>query len=46
MDFLDPFSCQMHHIAFDKLKSHAPFSLPNKPIDQYPSEVTLGLLRA
>ena len=22
MDLLDPFSCQLHHIAFDRLKSH------------------------
>ena len=24
MDLLDPFSCQLHHIAFDRLKSHTP----------------------
>ena len=24
MDLLDPFSCQLHNIAFDKLKSHTP----------------------
>ena len=23
-DLLDPFSCQLHHIAFDRLKSHTP----------------------
>ena len=28
MDLLDPFSCQMHHIAFDRLKSHNPLSCP------------------
>ena len=26
--FLDPFSCQLHHIAFDRLKSHTPFPCP------------------
>ena len=26
MDLLDPFSCQLHHIAFDRLKSHTPLS--------------------
>ena len=25
MDLLDPFSCQWHHTAFDRLKSHIPF---------------------
>ena len=25
MDLLDLFSCQWHHIAFDRLKSHIPF---------------------
>ena len=24
MDLLGPFSCQLHHIAFDRLKSHTP----------------------
>ena len=28
MDLLDPFSCQLHHIAFDRLKSHTPFPCP------------------
>ena len=28
MDLLDPFSCQLHHIAFDRLKSHTPFRCP------------------
>ena len=28
MDILDPFSCQLHHIAFDRLKSHTPFPCP------------------
>ena len=28
MDLLDPFSCQLHHIAFDKLKSHTPLPCP------------------
>ena len=28
MDLLDPFSCQLHHIAFDRLKSHTPLSCP------------------
>ena len=28
MHFLDPFSCQLHHIAFDRLKSHTPLSCP------------------
>ena len=27
-DLLDPFSCQLHHIAFDRLKSHTPLSCP------------------
>ena len=31
MDLLDPFSCQLHHIAFDRLKSHTPTSLPRNP---------------
>ena len=28
MDLLDPFSCQPHHIAFDRLKFHTPFPCP------------------
>ena len=28
MDLLGPFSCQLHHIAFDRLKSHTPLSCP------------------
>ena len=28
MDLLDPFSRQLHHIAFDRLKSHTPVSCP------------------
>ena len=28
MDPLDPFSCQLHHIAFDRLKSHTPLPCP------------------
>ena len=28
MDLLDPFSCQLHHIAFDRLKSHTPLPCP------------------
>ena len=28
MDLLDPFSCQLHHIAFDRLNSHTPFPRP------------------
>ena len=28
MDLLDPFSCQLHHIAFDRLKSHIPLPCP------------------
>ena len=32
MDLLDPFSCQLHLIAFDRLKSHTPLPCRN----QYP----------
>ena len=28
MDLLDPFSCQLHHIAFDRLKSHPELPYP------------------
>ena len=28
MDLLDPFSCQLHHITFDRLKSHTPLPFP------------------
>ena len=28
MDLLDPFICQLHHIAFDRLKSHTPLPCP------------------
>ena len=28
MDLLCPFSCQLHNIAFDRLKSHAPLPCP------------------
>ena len=28
MDLLDPFSCKLHHIAFDRLKSHTPLPCP------------------
>ena len=28
MNLLDPFSCQLHHIAFDRLKSHTPIPCP------------------
>ena len=28
MDLLDTFSCQVHHIAFDRLKSHTPLPCP------------------
>ena len=28
MGLLDPFSCQLHHIAFDRLKSHTPLPCP------------------
>ena len=28
MDLLDPFSCQLHLIAFDRLKSHTPLPCP------------------
>ena len=28
MDLLDLFSCQLHNIAFDRLKSHTPLSCP------------------
>ena len=28
MDLLDPFSCQLHHIAFDRLKSHTSLPCP------------------
>ena len=28
MDLLDPFSCQLHHIAFGRLKSHTPLPCP------------------
>ena len=28
MDLFDPFSCQLHHIAFDRLKSHTPLPCP------------------
>ena len=28
MGLLDPFSCQPHYIAFDRLKSHTPFPCP------------------
>ena len=28
MDLLDPFSCQLHHIAFDRLKSHTQLPCP------------------
>ena len=28
MDLLDPFSCQLHHIAFHRLKSHTPLPCP------------------
>ena len=28
MDLLDPFSCQLQHIAFDRLKSHTPLPCP------------------
>ena len=28
MDLLDSFSCQLHHIAFDRLKSHTPLPCP------------------
>ena len=28
MDLFDPFSSQLHHVAFDRLKSHTPFPFP------------------
>ena len=28
MDLFDPFSCQLYHIAFDRLKSHTPLNCP------------------
>ena len=28
MDLLDPFSCQLHHIVFDRLKSHTQLPCP------------------
>ena len=28
MDLIDPFPCQLHHIAFDRLKSHTPLPCP------------------
>ena len=28
MDLLDPFLCQLHHIAFDRLTSHTPLPCP------------------
>ena len=28
MDLFDPFPCYLHHIAFDRLKSHTPFPCP------------------
>ena len=28
MDFLDPFSSQLYHVAFDRLKSHTPYPCP------------------
>ena len=28
MDLLDPFSSQLHHVAFDRLKSHTSFPCP------------------
>ena len=28
MDLLGPFSCQLHHVAFDRLKSHTPLPCP------------------
>ena len=28
MDHFHPFFCQLHHIAFDRLKSHTPLSCP------------------
>ena len=28
MDLLDPFSSQLHHVPFDRLKSHTPFPCP------------------
>ena len=37
MDLLDPFSCQLHHIAFDRLKSHTPLPClePNRSVRFY-----------
>ena len=28
MDLFDPFPCYLHHIAFDRLKSHTQFPCP------------------
>ena len=32
MDLLDPFPCYLHHIAFDRLKSHTPFPCPTSQL--------------
>ena len=36
MDLLDLFSCQLHHIAFDRLKSHTPFPCPGTQLIKIP----------
>ena len=32
MDHFYPFPCYLHHIAFDRLKSHTPFPCPAPPL--------------
>ena len=32
MDLFDPFPCYLHHIAFDRLKSHTPFPCPESQL--------------
>ena len=36
MDLLDPFSCQSHHIAFERLKSHTPLPCPGTQLINIP----------
>ena len=35
-DLLDPFSCQLHHIASDRLKSHIPLPCPGTQLINIP----------
>ena len=41
LNFMCKLFCQLHHVAFDRLKSHTPFPSPNFLNDQYLSEVSL-----